>query len=547
MDRQTLLAFLLIGFIIVLYPWYMSIVAPTPSPVGSLNQPQQDGVQVDIIESATPDIPAKASTTNSSALLKTINITTNLYDLDISNKNGGSFTDFKLYDFKDHNNRLVNLIDKDNSNNMAIGFVSVDGDKILLDNNWGVVGSANKLRVDRGQKTLTFKTQFSGQAVTKKYTFYADSYNIDVDVTFENPSRFISRNQYTVNWNGGMPATEKNLSNDYLFFVGHASLGGENLGSRPKKGKSSVESQNGSTLWSAIKTKYFISAIIPSEPGIAAQVEGELINDKPIYHTQITQSTNSANQYTVYLGPLDYNSLRDFNVGLETNVDLGWALFRPIGQVISWLLTKMYALIPNYGAVVVLFAFLIKLLLNPLTVKTFESTRKMQSLAPEIQKLKEKYKNDPQKMSRAQMELYKNSGANPMGGCLPMLIQMPILVSIFSIFRSKIEFRGAPFFGWISDLSVPDTLFEIGGFPINVLPVLMGSTMFIQQKMMAAPNADSQQKTMMYVMNAFFLVLFYRFPSGLNLYYFVFNLLSILQQKYLIPNPATNAGLPLKK
>ena len=344
-----------------------------------------------------------------------------------------------------------------------------------------------------------------------------------------------------------MPATEKNLSNDYLFFVGHASLGGENLGSRPKKGKSSVESQNGSTLWSAIKTKYFISAIIPSEPGIAAQVEGELINDKPIYHTQITQSTNSANQYTVYLGPLDYNSLRDFNVGLETNVDLGWALFRPIGQVISWLLTKMYALIPNYGAVVVLFAFLIKLLLNPLTVKTFESTRKMQSLAPEIQKLKEKYKNDPQKMSRAQMELYKNSGANPMGGCLPMLIQMPILVSIFSIFRSKIEFRGAPFFGWISDLSVPDTLFEIGGFPINVLPVLMGSTMFIQQKMMAAPNADSQQKTMMYVMNAFFLVLFYRFPSGLNLYYFVFNLLSILQQKYLIPNPATNAGLPLKK
>jgi len=547
MDRQTLLAFLLIGFIIVLYPWYMSIVAPTPSPVGSLNQPQQDGVQVDIIESATPDIPAKATTTNSSAPLKTINITTNLYDLDISNKNGGSFTDFKLYDFKDHNNRLVNLIDKDNSNNMAIGFVSVDGDKILLDNNWGVVGNTNKLRVDRGQKTLTFKTQFSGQAVTKQYTFYADSYNIDVDVTFENPSRIISRNQYTVNWNGGMPATEKNLSNDYLFFVGHASLGGENLGSRPKKGKSSVESQNGSTLWSAIKTKYFISAIIPSEPGIAAQVEGELINDKPIYHTQITQSTNSANQYTVYLGPLDYNSLRDFNVGLETNVDLGWALFRPIGQVISWLLTKMYALIPNYGAVVVLFAFLIKLLLNPLTVKTFESTRKMQSLAPEIQKLKEKYKNDPQKMSRAQMELYKNSGANPMGGCLPMLIQMPILVSIFSIFRSKIEFRGAPFFGWISDLSVPDTLFEIGGFPINVLPVLMGSTMFIQQKMMAAPNADSQQKTMMYVMNAFFLVLFYRFPSGLNLYYFVFNLLSILQQKYLIPNPATDAGLPLKK
>ena len=98
---------------------------------------------------------------------------------------------------------------------------------------------------------------------------------------------------------------------------------------------------------------------------------------------------------------------------------------------------------------------------------------------------------------------------------------MPILVSVFSIFRSKIEFRGAPFFGWISDLSVPDTLVEVAGFPINILPVLMGSTMFIQQKMMAAPNADANQKTMMYVMNVFFLFLFYSFPSGLNLYYFV--------------------------
>ena len=165
-----------------------------------------------------------------------------------------------------------------------------------------------------------------------------------------------------------------------------------------------------------------------------------------------------------------------------------------------------------------------------------------------LNKIKEKYKNDPQKMSRAQMELYKSSGANPMGGCLPMLIQMPILVSVFSIFRSKIEFRGAPFFSWINDLSVPDTLFEIGGFPINILPVLMGSTMFIQQQMMAAPNADANQKTMMYVMNVFFLFLFYSFPSGLNLYYFVFNLLSIIQQKYLIPKPAEVAmGVSIKK
>ena len=545
MDRQTLLAFLLIGFIIVLYPWYMSIVSP---PELNMVPPSTQPKEL-VNENITPEkIKTVATKKLDTIPVKSIGVSTNLYELTISNKNGGAFTNFNLYKYQDHNDNLVNLIDNDNSNNMVIGFVSIDGDKILLDENWSMVDNINSLSVERGQKSLTFKTNFSNKTITKKYTFYADTYNIDVDVEFENPSQFISRNQYTLNWNGGMPATEKDLSNDYLFFEGYASLGGERMGSKPKKGKSTVENQNGSTLWSAIKTKYFISAIIPSEPGIGAQVQSELNNEKPIYNTEITQSSNSNNRFTVYLGPLDYDRLSDFNVGLEENVDLGWALFRPIGQVISWLLTKMYAIIPNYGLVVVVFAFLIKLLLNPLTVKTFESTRKMQALAPEIQKLKEKYKNDPQKMSRAQMELYKNSGANPLGGCLPMLIQMPILVSVFSIFRSKIEFRGAPFFGWISDLSVPDTLISIGSFPINILPVLMGSTMFIQQKMMSAPNADTQQKTMMYVMNVFFLFLFYRFPSGLNLYYFVFNLLTILQQKYLIPKPAlSSSAIPIKK
>tara|TARA_B100001250_G_C19792684_1_gene787266 strand:+ start:379 stop:2016 length:1638 start_codon:yes stop_codon:yes gene_type:complete len=545
MDRQTLLAFLLIGFIIVLYPWYMNIVSPPELNVVPPSTKPKEVINQNI---APKKIKAVGVRKLDSIPSKSVSISTNLYDLTISNKNGGAFTSFSLYKYQDHNDNLVNLIDNDNSNNMVISFISIDGDKILLDKNWSMIDNINSLDVGRGQKSLTFRTNFSNQTITKKYTFYADTYNIDVDVEFEKSSQFISRNQYTLNWNGGMPATEKNLSNDYLFFEGYASLGGERIGSKPKKGKSMVENQNGSTLWSAIKTKYFISAIIPNEPGVAAQVESALINEKPTYNTEITQSANSNNRFTVYIGPLDYDSLSDFNVGLEDNVDLGWALFRPIGQVISWLLTKMYAIIPNYGLVVIVFAFLIKLLLNPLTVKTFESTRKMQALAPEIQKLKEKYKNDPQKMSRAQMELYKNSGANPLGGCLPMLIQMPILVSVFSIFRSKIEFRGAPFFGWISDLSVPDTLISIGSFPINILPVLMGSTMFIQQKMMSAPNADSQQKTMMYVMNVFFLFLFYRFPSGLNLYYFIFNLLTILQQKYLMPKPTlSGSAIPIKK
>ena len=546
MDRQSLLAFLLIGIIIVFYPWYMSLVSPVDVSTSDEYVVEQKA-SLDIEETPKQQKTQSIGNNNSSPL-QTINVKTNLYDLTISNKSGGSLMSYSLYSFSDHSDKLVNLIDELNSNNLLLSFISVDGDKVSLNHNWSPLSSSRTISVDKGQKSLTYSTRYQGQTIEKKLTFYPDSYNIDIDVLFKQPSKFISRNQYNLGWSGGLPPTEKNISNDYQFFEGFASLGGEHMGAKPKKGKLTEEGQKGSTLWSAIKTKYFISAIVPNDPGIAARVESELVDKSPVYNTEITQSTSSSNSFTLYLGPLDYDNLKAFNVDLESNVDLGWALFRPIGQLISWMLTKMYAIIPNYGVVVILFAFLIKLLLNPLTVKTFESTRKMQALAPEINKIKEKYKNDPQKMSRAQMELYKSSGANPMGGCLPMLIQMPILVSVFSIFRSKIEFRGAPFFGWIDDLSVPDTLTELGGFPINILPVLMGSTMFIQQKMMAAPNADANQKTMMYVMNAFFLFLFYSFPSGLNLYYFVFNLLSIIQQKYMIPNPVeAGSVVPLKK
>ena len=221
-------------------------------------------------------------------------------------------------------------------------------------------------------------------------------------------------------------------------------------------------------------------------------------------------------------------------------MNLGWAPIRPLGRLITWSLTKMFRIIPNYGFVIILFAIIVKILLNPLTKKSFQSTRRMQDLQPKIQELKEKHKNDPKKLNTAQGELFKSEGVNPLGGCLPMLLQMPILIAFFTIFRSTIEFRGAPFFGWITDLSVPDTLATIAGFPINVLPFLMGATMFLQQKLMASPSGGAQQKMMMYFMNVFFLFIFYSFPSGLNLYYSVFNILSIVQQKYLTPSSKKN-------
>jgi YidC/Oxa1 family membrane protein insertase len=202
----------------------------------------------------------------------------------------------------------------------------------------------------------------------------------------------------------------------------------------------------------------------------------------------------------------------------------------------------MYTLIPNYGVVLIIFAFLVKIVVFPLTKKSYQSTKAMQAVQPEINALKEKHKSNPQKLNQATMQLYKEKGVNPLGGCIPMLIQMPLLFGLFTVFRTTIELRGKPFVFWITDLSAPDTVlhlpfsFPMYGDQVSILPILMVVSMFIQQRMMGGANQQGQQKMMSYFMSGFFFLMFNNFPSGLNLYYTLFNVLTIAQQKWVPTN-----------
>ena len=293
--------------------------------------------------------------------------------------------------------------------------------------------------------------------------------------------------------------------------------------------------------WAAIRTKYFIAAFVPDEASFAS-VDGSpyMLNNStvvPSYSASVFTSNNTLKS-TLYIGPLDIDHVGKLNTSLDRIMNFGWFIIQPFSRGVLWLLKTMHSFGLNYGVILILFAFLIRIITGPLMKKSFESSQNMQTVQPKLKKLQEKYKNDSQKLNQEMVKLYKEEGVNPLGGCLPMLLQMPLLFSLFLVFRSTIEFRGAPFFGWISNLAQPDTIFylpfniPIYGDQVAFLPILLGISMFLTQKMSMA-NMDSQQKPMMYIMSAFFFLLFNSFPSGLNLYYLVYNILNYMQQKSL--------------
>jgi YidC/Oxa1 family membrane protein insertase len=247
--------------------------------------------------------------------------------------------------------------------------------------------------------------------------------------------------------------------------------------------------------------------------------------------------------FTLYLGPVDYDILKGYNAHMEKIVEFGSFfglkfIIRPIAEyVLLPLFNFLHTFIPNYGFVIILFSLIIKFVLYPLTKTSLQSMKKMQMLAPKIAEIKEKYKDDQAKVQKETMNLYRVYGINPAGGCLPLILQMPIFIAMWGLFQVSVELRQQPFMFWIHDLSRPDIVmvmpFKLPIFGIDQisgLAILMGITQFIQTKM---TTKDPSQMAMVYVMPVMFTLMFMSLPSGLNLYYFMFNLFSIVQQYYV--------------
>jgi YidC/Oxa1 family membrane protein insertase len=195
----------------------------------------------------------------------------------------------------------------------------------------------------------------------------------------------------------------------------------------------------------------------------------------------------------------------------------------------------LYSVVPNYGVAIIILTILVRVVTAPLTIKQMRSMERMRALSPKLKEIQAEFADDRQKQSEKTMALYKSEGVNPLGGCLPMLLQFPVFIGLFYSLRSTIQLRQAPFFGWIDDLSVPETLFEIPGIglPFRVLPLIMGATMVLQQRITPMQADPAQAKMMMTVMPVMMTVIFYQFPSGLVLYWMVSNMLAIAHQLWI--------------
>jgi YidC/Oxa1 family membrane protein insertase len=388
-----------------------------------------------------------------------------------------------------------------------------------------------------GYPAVIFYIEEEGPRLIEKVFILVEGYHL---LMYINIGQVGQIEAYELKFSSGITDTEESLKqkgSDYRF-IGQVQNVRRSINlNRIKEG----EEITGNIDWAAIRSKYFIKAIQPEQRLQTESIKVFEYNESPAFDIIIRPGrvvSDISDRFDLYLGPLDYESLKDFSPGMEETVELGWKFIRPMGRFFLWVLTNLNKVVPNYGFCIILFALMLKIVLYPLTHKSFQSTHKMQKMNPYMQEIKTKYKSDPKKMQEEMQKLYKEHGVNPVGGCLPLILQMPIFFALYPVLRYSIELRQASFIFWITDLSEPD--------PYIILPILMGIFMFIQQKISMPKSIDREkmddkqaaamqsQKMMLYIMPVFMVFIFRSLPSGLVLYWTIFNIFSIFQQYFIV-------------
>jgi YidC/Oxa1 family membrane protein insertase len=303
--------------------------------------------------------------------------------------------------------------------------------------------------------------------------------------------------------------------------------------------------------WVGVDSQYFLLAAVFESPRDSTAFLGPLGRDLGqaalgAASFEVPPGTGVERSYRLFFGPKVPEIVSSVDPRLEGSINAGWAFVRPLVHAFEAMLRWTYDhVIANYGVAIILLTLLVRVLTFPLTQRSMKSMKRFSVIAPQMKELQEKYGSDRDKLQEEMMKLYRQKGMNPLsamgGGCVPILVQMPFMIALYFALQTSIELRHAPFAFWINDLSAPENLFSIAGLPLRLLPLLMGGSMLLQQRLTPAPNADPQQRQMMTLMSVVFTFMFYQFPSGLVLYWFVSNLLGIAQQLFVNRSPVAPA------
>ncbi|MGX2955939.1 membrane protein insertase YidC [Ursidibacter arcticus] len=484
------------------------------------------------------DVPASSNAsspiTEQSTKGKTITIESDVLRLTVDTL-GGDVVDSDLLKFNaELNSQNPFELLQDNGKIQYIaqsGLVGKNG----IDTNSGraqyqVTADNFRLADDQNELTVPLVLEKDGVTYTKTFTLKRGSYDIAVNYTIKNNSAETvevqpygqikhtliesSGNFAMPTYTGGAYSSSEVNYKKYSF-------------DEMAKANLSIDTKAG---WAAILQHYFVSAWIPNQDAEnnlytrTANGVGTIGYRGPI--TQVAPNSEATIKSNLWTGPKDQDAMAAAANNFDLTVDYGWAWF--IAKPLFMLLTFIQSLVTNWGIAIIGVTIVVKTILYPLTKAQYTSMAKMRMLQPRIQEMRERFGDDRQRMSQEMMKLYKEEKVNPMGGCLPILLQMPIFIALYWTFMEAVELRHAPFFGWIQDLSAQD--------PYYILPLLMGGSMFLLQKMSPTPVADPVQQKVMNFMPVLFTVFFLWFPSGLVLYWLTSNLITIAQQWLIYRN-----------
>jgi YidC/Oxa1 family membrane protein insertase len=470
---------------------------------------------------------------------RTITVDTPYYSVQISER-GASFKSFVLKDYREtvqEGSSQKELISEKTGKMLKL-FYEGQSLKGLESAYFKASASQDAILVNEKPLEISFThVNEEGVSLEKKYIFSPNSYIIELDIVVKNASPKSIADDLVLAVSGQLPKSAQSYGHEGPTALINGKLEQVNL----KK----VKEQNqfpGKIQWLALEDQYFMTAIIPKtaeKSRMRVLINNETEENQYIVpNSHIDSGSQQSFEFLLFFGPKSTKVLKTIDYELGKVIDFGY--FDLLAKPLLWFMNFIFSLIPNYGVAIIILTIVTKVVLWPLGNKSYKSMNEMKRLQPLMAEIREKYKNDKKMMNQETMALYRTYKVNPMGGCLPMVLQIPVFFALYRMLYQAIELRHAPFIFWINDLSAPDRLFHFSfsipfmqpPFGIPVLTIIMGATMLLQQKMSPPPGDPTQAKMMMF-MPIVFTFIFINFSSGLVLYWLVNNILSIAQQYYI--------------